>query len=135
MDRRFWRKTSCLSLCHHYSMFWYKEWKRSQVFYLLRLQDLSSGVVVITTAQFHSTKLELTFCTSSDPPRGVLEIPPRWWGSLTIVPTRNKAKRISLVNHTTKTIHHHYQTVTLRGDIICGRIFFTAYLCGIYLWR
>ena len=31
----------------------------------------------------------------------------RWWGSLTVVPARNKAKRLSPVNHTTKTIHHH----------------------------
>ena len=31
------------------------------------------------------------------------------WGSRTVVPTGNKAKRLSLVNHTTKTIHHHYR--------------------------
>ena len=30
----------------------------------------------------------------------------RWWGSLTIVPAGNKTKRLSSVNHTTKTIHH-----------------------------
>ena len=30
----------------------------------------------------------------------------RWWGSLTMFPTGNKAKRLSSVNHTTKTIHH-----------------------------
>ena len=29
----------------------------------------------------------------------------RWWGSLTVVPAGNKAKRLSSVNHTTKTIH------------------------------
>ena len=28
-----------------------------------------------------------------------------WWGSLTMVPAGNKAKRVSSVNHTTKTIH------------------------------
>ena len=32
----------------------------------------------------------------------------RWWGSLTMVPAGNKAKRLSSVNHTTKTIHHHH---------------------------
>ena len=32
------------------------------------------GVVVITTAQFHSTKLELRFCAGSNPARGVSEI-------------------------------------------------------------
>ena len=33
----------------------------------------------------------------------------RWWGSLTMAPAENKAKRLSSVNHTTKTIHHHHQ--------------------------
>lgn len=28
----------------------------------------------------------------------------RWWGSLTMVPTGNTAKRLSSLNHTTKTI-------------------------------
>ena len=32
----------------------------------------------------------------------------RWWGSLTVVPAGNKAKRLLSVNHTTKTIHHRY---------------------------
>ena len=32
------------------------------------------GVVVITTAQLHSTKPELSFCTGSGSVRGVLEI-------------------------------------------------------------
>ena len=32
------------------------------------------GVVVITTAQLHSTKPELRFCTASNPARGVLEV-------------------------------------------------------------
>ena len=32
----------------------------------------------------------------------------RWWGSLTMVPAGNKAKRLSSVNHTTKTIRHHH---------------------------
>ena len=36
----------------------------------------------------------------------------RWWGSLTMVPAGNKAKRLSLVNHTTKTIHHHHSLLT-----------------------
>ena len=31
------------------------------------------GVVVIITAQFHSTKPELKFCVGSNPVRGVLE--------------------------------------------------------------
>ena len=32
------------------------------------------GVVVISTVQIHSTKLELRFCESSNPARGVSEI-------------------------------------------------------------
>ena len=32
----------------------------------------------------------------------------RWWGSLRMVIAGYKAKRLSLVNHTTKTIHHHH---------------------------
>ena len=32
------------------------------------------GVVVITAAQLHSTKLELRFCAVSNPARGVSEI-------------------------------------------------------------
>ena len=35
---------------------------------------LSRAVVVITTAQFHSTKPELRFCAGSDPARDVSEI-------------------------------------------------------------
>ena len=55
------------------------------------------GVVVITTAQLHSTKSELRFKPCS---RRVGDS--RWWGSLTMVPAGNKAKRLSSVNHTTK---------------------------------
>ena len=32
----------------------------------------------------------------------------QWWGSLTMVPARNKAKRFSSVNHITKSTHHHH---------------------------
>ena len=32
----------------------------------------------------------------------------RWWGSLTMVPAGNKAKRLSSFNHTTKAIHQHH---------------------------
>ena len=56
--------------------------------------------VVITIAQLHLTKPELGFKPCS---RRVGDS--WWWGSLTIVPAGNKAKRLSSVNHTTKTIH------------------------------
>ena len=39
-----------------------------------RYGDLRGGVVVITTAQLHSTKPELRFCAVSNPARGVSEI-------------------------------------------------------------
>ena len=55
------------------------------------------SVAVITTAQ-------LLHCTSCSPSVG----DSRWRGSLTMVPAGNKAKRLSSVNHTTKTIHHHH---------------------------
>ena len=35
-----------------------------------------------------------------------------WWRSLTMVPAGNKAICLSSVNHTTKTIHHHYKRIT-----------------------
>ena len=42
----------------------------------------------------------------------------RWRGSLTVVPTGNKAKRLALVNHTTKIIHHHQRIVRKQLDIM-----------------
>ena len=38
----------------------------------------------------------------------------RWWVSLTMVPAGNKTKRLSSVNHTTKTIHHHHHLILAR---------------------
>ena len=60
------------------------------------------GVAVITTAQLDSTKPEQVLrrfkpCSRRDGDSW-------WWGSLTMVPAGNKAKRFSSVNHTTKTI-------------------------------
>ena len=41
----------------------------------------------------------------------------RWWGSLTMVPAGNKAKRLSSVNHSTKAIHHHQNlSVSLKNN-------------------
>ena len=59
-------------------------------------------VVVITTAQLHSIKPEPRFCRFKPCLESVGDL--RWWGSLTMIPAGNKAKRLSLVNHTTKTI-------------------------------
>ena len=65
------------------------------------------SLVVITNAQLHSTKFwthVLRRFKSWSRRVGVS----RWWGSLTMVPAGNKAKRFSSVNHTKKTIHHHH---------------------------
>ena len=65
------------------------------------------GVVVITTAQLHSTKPELRFCTGSNPAHDMSEIhdgDDLWqWPQLEI------RLRLPSVNHTTKTIRHHHQ--------------------------
>ena len=44
-----------------------------------------------------------------------------WWGSLTMVPAGNKAKCLSLVNHTSKTIYHHQGFIRLY-ELDCHRI-------------
>ena len=72
----------------------------------VKLSLLRRGVVVITTAQLHSPKPELSFCAGSNPARGVSEIregEDLWqWSRLEI------RLRLSSVNDTTKTIHHHH---------------------------
>ena len=37
----------------------------------------------------------------------------RCWESLTVVPARNKANRLSSVNHTAKTVHHYDNQIRL----------------------
>ena len=49
----------------------------------------------------------LRFCAGSNPACGMSEICDGK-GSLTMVPAGNKTNRLSLVNHTRKTIHHHH---------------------------
>ena len=76
----------------------------------IALAQVKVGVVVIITAQLHSTKPELRFCTGSNPACCVSEIHD-------MVQAGNKAKHLLLVNHTTKTIHHHhlhYQVMHLK---------------------
>ena len=57
------------------------------------------SVLVITTAQLHSTKSEFRFSTGSNTAWACHQ-------SLTMIPAGNKAKCLSSVKHTTKTIHH-----------------------------
>ena len=47
----------------------------------------------------------------------------RWWGSLTMVPTGNKAEHFSSVNHTTKTIHRQFITEDYLIKKITKKIF------------
>ena len=69
------------------------------------------GVMVMTTEQLHSTKSQLRFCARV----GYSQ----WWGSLNMAIAGNKAKQISLVNQTTKTIHHEV--------IHCKKLFFACH--------
>ena len=57
----------------------------------------------------------------------------RWWGSLTTVPAGNKVKRLSSVNHSLKTIHHHYHdslafTKKLLNESIYGCFSISRYI-------
>ena len=64
--------TSEVKLFTYYSKYpcWFKFRKKRQP-----LQGMwCCGVVVITTAQLHSTKPELRFCAGSNPAHGVSEI-------------------------------------------------------------
>ena len=61
----------------YYLKFTFKgsEYARNMFFFYDSLADSwRRGVVGITTAQCHSTKLELRFCAGSNPACGVLEI-------------------------------------------------------------
>ena len=65
------------------------------------------GVMVVTTSQFHSTKFELWLCRFKSCLWHVRDL--QWWGALAMVPAGNKAnKHLSLVNHTTNTIHYQF---------------------------
>ena len=64
------------------------------------------GVVVITATQFHSTKPELRSCAGSNP---------IWECSRLEI----RRKRLSLINHSSKTIHHHYHHQTFAAHFPC----------------
>ena len=63
--------------------------------------------MVITTAHLHSAKPELRLCAGSNPDRSVSKFhdgEDLWqWSGLEI-----KAKRLSSINHATKTMYHHH---------------------------
>ena len=63
------------------------------------------GVVVINTVQLHSTEFELRFCEVQTmlvvcQRSAMVRISDKF-------PAGNKAKRLTSINHTTQTIHHH----------------------------
>ena len=60
----------------------------------------------------------------------------RWWGSLTVVPAGNKAKRLSSVNHTTTTIHHHHHYHLLVPHVVSHRqlIYFFVATGNSFKW-
>ena len=112
------------------------------------------GVVVITTLQLHLTlvtrhmsqvtcdydltKPELRFCANSNPARGVSEIRDGE-GTLTMVLAGNKAKRLSSVYHTTKTILHHSSPwrlkrihSNLKSHFDMGVLLFSPFLLHIF---
>ena len=51
------------------------------------------------------------FCVGSNPACGMTKICDH--EDLTMAPAGNKAKHLSSVNHTTKTIHHHHHALFL----------------------
>ena len=63
------------------------------------------GVVIITTAQLHSSKPELRFCAGSNPARREIRDGEDLW-----------QWALSSVNHTTKTIHHHHHHPNIRSS-------------------
>ena len=76
------------------------------------------GVVVITATQFHLTKPELRSCAGSNPTRGVSEIcdGENIWECSRLEIRR---KRLSLINHSSKAIHHHYHHQTFAAHFPC----------------
>ena len=63
------------------------------------------GLAYHVTSQLHSTELKFWSRFKSCYQR-VWDL--RWWESLTVIPAWNKTLRLSLVNHTTESNHHHY---------------------------
>ena len=95
---------------------------------LLKQLKHSWHLVVITTAQLHSTKPVHRFCAGSNPARGMSKIcdsEDLWqWSWLEI-----SLKRLLLVNHTTKRIHHHRH----HHQFAClYKVRFLKFCCGFF---
>ena len=78
--RKLLETSHCTWSCYHYIVVVIKKGPALQITFQLLAQILfwasawRRGVVVITTAQLHSTKPERRFCASSNPARGVSDI-------------------------------------------------------------
>ena len=99
-------------------------------------QDLGRSVVIIVAPQLRSTKSELRLFAGSNLTRGVLEIyngENLWqWFRLEI-----RGKRLSLVSHSTKTIHHphhhhHHHHILHYNALICGWYYLCRLLCNFW---
>ena len=85
------------------------------------------GVVVITTLQTHLTKSAQIKTLLAACQRFAMV------GSLTMVPARNKAKRLSSISHTIKTIHHHHCNQHHQASTI-GKEKFTKIVVSRFFW-
>ena len=75
---------------------------------------LSHGYHYCTTS-FNKASTQMLHRFKSCPQR-VRDL--RWWGSLRMAPVGNKAKCLSSVNLTTKTIHRHHNHHHIRNSLI-----------------
>ena len=94
------------------------------------------GVVVITTAQFHSTKPEIMFCAGSNPSCGVLEIrggEDLWqWSRLEIRINASRRSTIPKSNLSSSSSSIHRNGCKCICSQVLSRIFFTRQAEVIY---
>ena len=91
-------------------------------------------VVIITTAQLHSSKPEFRLCAGSNPNRGVLDI--RDGEDQTMLPAGSKPKRLSSVNHTAKQfIAITLPAISLLRLMFSWALTFHKKLCYLLQWK
>ena len=102
-------------------------------------QDLGRSVVIIAATQLRSTKSELRLFAGSNLTRGVLEIynGENFWQWFRL---ETRGKRLSLVSHSTKTIHHpppphhHHYHILHYSALICRWYYLCRLLCNFWLF-
>ena len=114
----------CCIFLSKFAWFWYCIWKESILVYISPARKCNTWLMSIVYMIGFRNKIKVVpwcsgyhYCTTSFN-KAWTQVLCRlksclwcvrdswWWGSLTIVPAGNKAKCLSSVNHTTKTIHH-----------------------------